>query len=393
MTARADKSDPWQTADAAILPGWVPDAARHYLRHVNGGTPIRALAREASVHASTILRQVRRFETLRDDPLVDEALQQLARHLAPGAQVGAIAGTGQTREETVEKAAIQDQDTDKTPGRAANDTPGGTTGGTGLPPSEARVLRDGLRILRHLNAARTVLAVARDMEMGVVVQEGADGAPERLAVVGREIAQAMALKDWISCADPAARVIRYHITATGRQELRRTRGAAQDGPSAAAALAPGGGDGMLRHMRSLMRNSPVAALARRRKRDGSPWLDRAQITAAERLREDYELSQTGLHMAADWESFVTAASSPRLRESQPPAAREAGDRLIAALNALGPGLADVALRCCCYLEGLESIEERLAWSARSGKVVLRVALDQLHRHYIRTYGPWSPPIG
>ena len=48
--------------------------ARLYLRHVDQGVTIRALAREAGVHASTILRRIRRFEARRDDPLVDAAL-------------------------------------------------------------------------------------------------------------------------------------------------------------------------------------------------------------------------------------------------------------------------------------------------------------------------------
>lgn len=48
--------------------------ARLYLRHVDQGVTIRALAREAGVHASTILRRIRRFKARRDDPLVDAAL-------------------------------------------------------------------------------------------------------------------------------------------------------------------------------------------------------------------------------------------------------------------------------------------------------------------------------
>ena len=56
------------------LPAWVPEMARHYLAHTEDGAGIRALARSAGCHASTVLRQVRRMETLRDDPLVDEML-------------------------------------------------------------------------------------------------------------------------------------------------------------------------------------------------------------------------------------------------------------------------------------------------------------------------------
>ncbi|MBW7922277.1 MAG: helix-turn-helix domain-containing protein [Rubellimicrobium sp.] len=358
------------------MPGWVPAAARHYLAHVSGGTPIRALAREAQVHASTILRQVRRFETLRDDPLVDEALHVLARHMA--------AEGGQTEETTLNTAATD------------IDAQGPEPAAARIPPSETRILREGARVLRRLNEARTVLAVARDMEMGVVVREGPDGAPERLAVVGRDIAQAMALKDWITCADPSARVIRYRITATGRQMLRAAlhderRGLAE--APAPFAAAPGTGDRMLRHMRSLLGESPVTVLARRRSRDGTPWLTRAQIAAAERLREDFELSRSGPRAATGWEAYLAATAAAAAGAGLHQAEHEAHARLAAALGALGPGLADVALRCCCFLEGLESVEEQMGWSARSGKVVLRVALDHLQRHYAATIGRYAPPIG
>jgi hypothetical protein len=59
----------------------------------------------------------------------------------------------------------------------------------------------------------------------------------------------------------------------------------------------------------------------------------------------------------------------------------ARDRLASALKDLGPGLADVALRACCYLEGLEATERSMGWSARSGKVVLKIALQRLALHY------------
>jgi hypothetical protein len=64
-----------------------------------------------------------------------------------------------------------------------------------------------------------------------------------------------------------------------------------------------------------------------------------------------------------------------------------------ALRDLGPGLGDMVLRCCCFLEGLEAAEKRMGWSARSGKIVLRIALQRLKRHYAETYGPEADMIG
>ena len=63
---------------AGAFPSWVPVHVRHYLVHTECGQSIRALAREAGCHASTVLRQVRRNETRRDDPLVDMAFTRLA---------------------------------------------------------------------------------------------------------------------------------------------------------------------------------------------------------------------------------------------------------------------------------------------------------------------------
>ncbi|MFD1809036.1 DUF6456 domain-containing protein [Gemmobacter lanyuensis] len=67
--------------------------------------------------------------------------------------------------------------------------------------------------------------------------------------------------------------------------------------------------------------------------------------------------------------------------------------MAAALRDLGPGLGDVALRVCCYLEGLEVAERRMGWAARSGKIVLRIALQRLRRHYQDRYGRSGPLIG
>ena len=47
---------------------------RLYLSHTEDGVSIRALARKVGLNASTVMRQVRRFEMRRDDPLMDEAL-------------------------------------------------------------------------------------------------------------------------------------------------------------------------------------------------------------------------------------------------------------------------------------------------------------------------------
>ena len=138
-------------------------------------------------------------------------------------------------------------------------------------------------------------------------------------------------------------------------------------------------------------------LARRREKDSTPFLASDLVSAAERLREDFELAQMGARGGLNWDRFLNASPGPCSPDSRGDAAQDrpsaARDRVAAALRDLGPGLGDVALRVCCHLEGLEVAEKRMGWAARSGKIVLRIALQRLRRHYDETYGRAGPMIG
>ena len=65
------------------------------------------------------------------------------------------------------------------------------------------------------------MAVAREMETAVIVRETPQGDQLRTAVVEREIAQAMALKEWITCPDATGRIARCFVTNAGCAALRR----------------------------------------------------------------------------------------------------------------------------------------------------------------------------
>jgi hypothetical protein len=73
-----------------MLPDWIPDNALSYLAHTAGGLPLRAVARARGCHASTVMRHVRRVEAWREDPLIDEALEHIARtHSSESVRVAA----------------------------------------------------------------------------------------------------------------------------------------------------------------------------------------------------------------------------------------------------------------------------------------------------------------
>lgn len=261
--------------------------------------------------------------------------------------------------------------------------------------------------LRRLAEQGAVLAVAREMEQAVIVRDLPGGQATRTAVVSRCAAETLALRDLIHCEKPA-KISRYQITSAGRAFLKRlmieesNSGFAESQQSFAGQHRswgereiPSENSNRSRRVKFNLAESPLTILARRKDKNGEPFLTDDLVASGERLREDFELAQMGPRLTQNWEGFLTAGSKPSfnpddLKGSGPTAAR---DRVHAALADLGPGLGDVVLRCCCFLEGMETTEKTMGWSARSGKIVLRIALQRLKRHYEETHGKYAPMIG
>lgn len=330
------------------VPRWVPEDARRYLEHTEKGRSIRHIARLAGCHPSTVMRQVRRVETMRDDPLIDSMLQILS---------DAFYRKTSTSSQSLPKPANPMYDAPK---------------------------HKLLKLLGWLNPGQSVLVYAKEMERAVIIC----GDREKISVY-KGIAGEAALRGWLSCLK-SGRVSRYHITDQGRAALsqmmaeqeNRARLDREGGFSEAAAkfhVPTSGGSTRLRRSRVYGADTPLTMLGRLTDRNGTRFLTDDLLRAGERLREDFELAQIGEHIEAARESF-SEGCSPEASAMGPPTDK-AHKRAMDALAALGPGLSDIAIRCCCYLEGLEAAEKQLGWSARSGKIVLRIALQQLKAHY------------
>jgi hypothetical protein len=109
-------------------------------------------------------------------------------------------------------------------------------------------------------------------------------------------------------------------------------------------------------------------------------LSDAQFTAGERLRADWERAQMAPGVTMRWDAVRIASTGDRglnATERQIAAKR----RFDGAIAAAGPGLADVLWRVVCAGEGLPDAEKALAWPVRSGKLVLKLALDRVAGFY------------
>ena len=109
-------------------------------------------------------------------------------------------------------------------------------------------------------------------------------------------------------------------------------------------------------------------------------LDDRLYDAGERLRADYERAQLPPSITMCWDPVRVKGSgeaglSPTERQIS------ARERLDGAIAAAGSGLADILWRVVCAGEGLPIAEKALDWPARSGKLVLKIALERVADYY------------
>ena len=173
----------------------------------------------------------------------------------------------------------------------------------------------------------------------------------------------------------------------GRAVLRRSLSGAEGFLAQRKELAASSivdSDGALRHVTVDRGESPLSWLRHRRGRDGRPLIDAVEFTAGERLRSDFERGRMMPRVTANWSAAVAghrrdggAGGMAELTE----AAIAARRRVERALDFAGPELGGLLVDFCCFLKGLEEIERERQWPARSAKLVLRLGLATLARHY------------
>ncbi|MEM6905559.1 MAG: DUF6456 domain-containing protein [Pseudomonadota bacterium] len=331
-----------------------------YLAHTLAGESIRALAHEEGVHPSTVLRAVRRVEDRRDDPLIDRALNSVSADEKKSSEL---------------------------------------TGPARLRTRPEDLGREAKRFLRRLSEPGSFLMIAPGASKGGIFC-AANEHRKPIAMIPVETAAEFAKQDWIRLTKKGSASMMYRITDAGRSWLRRLL--AEEVETREPGFAEGQTPFQAQHrlegekifldptsgketrLSVNLGESPLGWLSRRKGPDGRPFLSPDEVEAGERLRTDFELANLGPRVAQDWRKFLTPGdkfSGTPISGGPGDGPQAARDRVAKALGSLGMGLADVAFRVCCFHEGLEACERRMGWSARSGKVVLKIALQRLAEHY------------
>jgi Domain of unknown function (DUF6456) len=228
-------------------------------------------------------------------------------------------------------------------------------------------------------------AAPSDLEDDVIVvlapRNGVTVVRARLPAAAGRSAVSEGLAAW--AVDGTAR--RLRLKEAGRAWLRRHAlqdedldpFRAQHGDHARRALEKGAKPSLVNEA-----ESPLAWLARRKGADGKAFLEPAQFEVGERFRRDLEQAQILQRVTASWEA--PASASRRGGDAGvvvTEIAMDARKRLDRACEAVGPDLSGLLLDVCGYLKGLETVESERGWPARSGKVVLKIALGRLAGHY------------
>lgn len=156
----------------------------------------------------------------------------------------------------------------------------------------------------------------------------------------------------------------------GRPRKRATEAAARAAASASEISRPSAAE------------SPLLWMARRKDKSGETMIGPAAFAAGERLRADLTFSGMLPRVTMDWSGRMPGAKGGDAISLNPTEAGIAArQRVDKALREVGPEFSGLLVDLCGFAKGLELIELERGWPARSAKVVVRLALASLARHY------------
>lgn len=231
--------------------------------------------------------------------------------------------------------------------------------------------RDIVKVLRTIGERRARLDKEGGLALAVAKGEVAIGA----AVVSAMISEGLLARrrDHVARTDAGRAYLRRALAGGGEDAVR-----AQHQVPVVRAVAVGP---QTLSVTANAAESPLAWLAHRRDRAGEPLITAVQFAAGQRLFADHERGHQRARVTSSWDPSGVRGSRRRDGLTVSEAVHDARRRVEAALAAVGPGLAEALVGVCCEGLGLEAVEKKNGWPLRSGKIVLRLALDRLAAHY------------
>lgn len=174
----------------------------------------------------------------------------------------------------------------------------------------------------------------------------------------------------------------WRLTRAGRTQLKRLLSRCEQQPATSGTARQAGSAATQGRPDVNLAESPLAWLRRRRDKGGAAMIGDAEFHAGERLRADFWFAGLTPRVTTNWSPAGSGGrAAPGLGLELKDNIVAARERVHRALAAVGPELAGVLIDVCCHLKGLEEAERQAGWPARSGKVVLQLALQRLARHY------------
>jgi hypothetical protein len=241
--------------------------------------------------------------------------------------------------------------------------------------SRNEIEREARRVLRHMPDARLE---RRGAQYVLTVRPGGRA---RLKAAADTVA-AFAVEGWIAAASDG----RMALTGQGRAFVARDAATADPFRAQHGEVIELGSG-----VRQEQAVSALDALGRLKDEAGKPYLSDLDRMAAARLEADFERAHFRPRLTRDLEGQPLGdAGAVNADERLTVGALDARRRVVAALDAAGPGLKDLLFETVCLSRGLNEAEEALGWPRRAGKAVVRLGLQRLAEHYGLVSGARRP---
>lgn len=130
--------------------------------------------------------------------------------------------------------------------------------------------------------------------------------------------------------------------------------------------------------------APILKLYNRQRHMQHKYLNDIHVQAGQRLFENFVSSNLQPNVTMNWEK-LSSAPQPHYTGAKDAGFGErlyiARKQLYEALKHVGEDFAVILVEVCLFGNGLEASEKSLGWPARSGKLLLTMALDKLAEYF------------